>query len=70
MPDGPPSRPPPPWLSSAALVAARAARRPPGATPRLGDADGRAVHEAILAHHPSLPMTLIAEAVAYVLGVE
>jgi len=28
------------------------------------------VREAILAHHPALPMTLIAEAVAYVLGSE
>ncbi len=70
MPDGPPSRPPPPWLSSATLAAARPARRPPGAIPSLGAADGRAVREAILAHHPALPMTLIAEAVAYVLGSE
>ena len=70
MPDGLPSRPPPPWLSSAALAAARAARRLPGAIPCLGDANGRAVREAILAHHPALPMTLIAEAVAYVLSAE
>ena len=70
MPDGAPPRPPLPWLSSAALAAARAARRPPGAIPRLGDADSRAVRDAILAHHPALPMTLIAEAVAYVLGPE
>ena len=48
----------------------RAARRPPGAIPRLGDTDGRAVREAILGHHPALPMTLIVEAVAYVLGPE
>lgn len=70
MPDGAPPRPPPPWLSAAALAAGRAARRPPDAIPRLGDADSRAVRDAILAHHPALPMTLIAEAVAYVLGAE
>lgn len=70
MPDGAPPRPPPPWLSAAALAAGRAARRPAGAIPRLGDADSRAVRDAILAHHPALPMTLIAEAVAYVLGAE
>lgn len=70
MPDGTPPRPPPPWLSAAALAAARAARRPPGAIPRLGDADSRAVREAILAHHPALPLTMIAEAVAHVLGSE
>jgi hypothetical protein len=67
MPDGAPPRTLPPWLSAAALAAARAARRPPSAIPRLGDADSRAVRATILAHHPSLPMTLIAEAVAYVL---
>jgi len=70
MPDGAPPRLPPPWLSAAALTAGRAARRPPNAIPRLGDADSRAVRDAILAHHPALPMTLIAEAVAYVLGSE
>ena len=70
MPDGAPPRPPPPWLSAAALAAARAARRRPGALPQRGDADGRAVREAILAHHPALPFTLIAEAVAYILGSE
>jgi hypothetical protein len=70
MPDGPPLRPPPSWLSGAALAAARAARRPPGAIPRLGDADSRAVREAVLAHHPALPLTMIAEAVAYVLSAE
>lgn len=70
MPDGPSPRPAPPWLSQDALAAAKAARRPPGAIPRLGDADSKAVREAILAHHPALPMTLIAEAVAYVLGLE
>jgi hypothetical protein len=71
MPDGPPPRPPaPPWLSKAALAAAKAAGRPPGAVPRLGDADSRAVREAILAHRPALPLSVIAEAVAYVLGEE
>lgn len=70
MPDGAPPRSPPPWLSAAALAAGRAARRPRGAIPRLGDADSRAVREAIMVHHPALPMTLIAEAVAYVLGPE
>lgn len=70
MPDGAPPRPPPPWLSAAALAAGRAARRPPDAIPRLGDTDRGAVRDAILAHHPALPMTLIAEAVAYVLGAE
>lgn len=68
MPDGAPQRPPPPWLSSAALVAALEARRARRAIPRLGDADSRAVHDAILAHHTALPMTFIAEAAAYVLG--
>ena len=70
MADGPLPRPAPPWLSQDALAAAKAARRPPGAIPRLGDADSRAVREALLAHHPALPMTLIAEAVAYVIGSE
>ncbi len=28
------------------------------------------LHEAIVVHHPALPMTFIAEAVAYVLGAE
>lgn len=70
MPDGPPPRPAPPWLSKAALAAAKAARRPPGAIPRLGDGDSRAVRKAVLAHHPALPLTMIAEAVAHMLGEE
>jgi uncharacterized protein (DUF433 family) len=37
---------------------------------RPGEADSRAVREVILAHHPALPLTMIAEAVAYVLGIE
>jgi hypothetical protein len=71
MPDGAPPRPAPAWLSPTALATAQAALRPPGAfPPRLGDADSRAVREAILAHHPALPFTMIAEAVTYVLGSE
>jgi len=68
MPDGDQTRPPPPWLSAATLTAARAARRPPDAFTRTDPR--RAVHDAILAHHPALPFTLIGEAVAYVLGAE
>ncbi|SDD05862.1 hypothetical protein [Belnapia rosea] len=70
MSDGAPPCPQPPWLSDAALTAVRAARCRPGAFPRPGDAGGRAVREAVLAHHPALPFTLIAEAVAYILGSE
>jgi hypothetical protein len=68
MPDGDQTRPPPPWLSAATLAAARAARRPPDPFTRTDPR--RAVHDAILAHHPALPFTLIGEAVAYVLGAE
>jgi hypothetical protein len=68
MPDSPPPRPPPPWLSAATLAAARAARRPPDAFTRSDPS--KAVHDAILAHYPALPFTLIGEAVAYVLGTE
>ena len=68
MPDGDQTRPPPPWLSAATLAAARAARRPPDAFTRSDPR--RAVQDAILAHHPALPFTLIGEAVAYVLGAE
>lgn len=66
MPDGDQTRPRLPWLSAATLAAARAARRPPDAFTRSNTS--KAVHDAILAHHPALPFTLIAEAVAYVLG--
>ena len=66
MPDGEPPRLPPPWLSVSTLAAARAARRPPDPFTRV-DAS-RAVHDAILAHHPALPFTLIGEAAAFVLG--
>lgn len=68
MPDSTPPRPPPPWLDAATLAAARAARRPPNVFTRSDPS--RSVHDAILAHHPSLPFTLIGEAVAYVLGTE
>ena len=68
MPDGDHTRPPPPWLSAVTLAAARAARRPPDAFIRTDPR--RAVNDAILAHHPALPFTLIGEAVAYVLGAE
>jgi hypothetical protein len=52
------------------LAAAMAARRRTGAAIRPGDADSRAVRAVILAHYPALPLTMIAEAVAYVLGSE
>jgi hypothetical protein len=52
------------------LVAARAARPLPGALARTGDGGSEAVREVILAHHPALPLTMIAEAVAYILGAE
>ncbi|WP_137128037.1 hypothetical protein [Roseomonas sp. HF4] len=68
MPDGDQTRPSPPWLSAATLAAARAARRPPDPFTRSNTK--QAVHDAILAHHPALPFTLIGEAVAYVLGAE
>jgi hypothetical protein len=70
MPDSESPRPAPPRLSTAALSAARATRRPPGTVPSLGDADGRGVREVILAHHPALPLTMIAEAVAYVISLD
>jgi hypothetical protein len=70
MPDGAPTHPPPPWLSSATLAAARAAGRPPEAFAGRGGVDSRALREAVLAHHPALPLTMIAEAVAYLLGEE
>ena len=68
MPDSLPPHPPPSWLSPATLVAARAARRPADAFTR--SEPRRAVQDAILAHHPALPFTLISEAVDYVLAVE
>ena len=68
MPDGKPPRPPLLWLSVATLAAARAARRPPDPFTRLDTS--KAVQDAILAHHPALPFTLIGEAVAFVLGME
>jgi hypothetical protein len=68
MPDSPPPRPPPPWLGTPTLAAARAARRRPNAFTR--SVPSKAVHDAILAHHPALPFTLIGDAVAYILGAE
>lgn len=68
MPDGDQTRPPPPWLSAATLAAAHAARRPPDVFTRSNTS--KAVHDAILAHHPALPFTLIGEAVAYILAAE
>ncbi len=59
-----------PWLSPATLAAARAARRPPGAPAWTGESDSKAVRDVVLAHHPALPLTMIAEAVAYVLSSE
>ncbi|MCX8006190.1 MAG: hypothetical protein N2688_14770 [Burkholderiaceae bacterium] len=70
MPEGPPPRPPPAWLSPAALAAAREARHVPGAFPRPGEASSKAVRETILAHHSALPLTMIAEAVRFVVGSE
>ena len=66
MPDSLPPHPPPPWLSTATLVAARAARRPADAFTR--SKPSKAVQDAILAHHPALPFTLISEAVDCVLA--
>jgi len=70
MPDGQQPRPALPWLSPATLEAARAVRRPGGLHPRTGETDTRAVREIILAHHPALPLTMISEAVAYILALE
>lgn len=42
----------------------------PGTFPRPGEANSKAVRETILAHHPALPLTMIAEAVQFVLGSE
>ena len=66
MPDSLPPRSPLPWLDAATLAAARAARRPADAFTRSDPS--KAVHDAILAHHPALPFTLIGEAVDYVLA--
>ena len=67
MPHGDPPHPPIPWLSQAALMAAR---RPAGPHTRVGECDTRAVHDVLLAHHPALPLTMISEAVAYILATE
>ena len=68
MPDGEPPLLPPPWLSPSTLAAARAARRPLNPFTKVNT--NKAVHDAILAHHPALPFTLIGEASAFVLGME
>lgn len=70
MPDGEQPRPEHPWLSGATLAAAPAARRSPETLAWMGESDSRAVRDVIVAHHPALPLTMIAEAVAYVLGSE
>ncbi len=70
MPHGDPPHPPIPWLSQAALMAARVARRPAGPHTRVGESENRAVRDVLLAHHPALPLTMISEAVAYILASE
>jgi hypothetical protein len=70
MPASPEPPPAPSWLSPATLAAARDAGRTSSVTGGHGGRNGRAVHDTIAAHHPALPMTFIAEAVAYVLGLE
>ena len=70
MPHGDHPHPVLPWVSRAALAAARAARRPVGASTRAGEGDSRAVSDVLLAHHPALPLTMISEAVAYILATE
>lgn len=70
MPHGDHPHPVLPWISRHALVAARAARRPAGPDSRAGESDTRVVREVLLAHHPALPLTMIAEAVAYILATE
>jgi len=70
MPSDQQPRPSPPWLSTTTLEAAQAVRRPGGVHPRSGETDTRAVREVILAHYPALPLTMISEAVAYILALE
>jgi len=67
MPDGDAPSRAHPWLTQATLAAALAARRMVCAQPGAGGS--RAVREVILAHHPALPLTMISEAVAYVLAI-
>jgi len=69
MPDGDQPHPSISWLSRATLAAARAARSP-AALAGTGQSESRAVRDIVVAHHPALPATMIAEAVAYVLGSE
>ena len=70
MPHGDQPHPVLPWISRAALMAARAARRPAAAPAWTGESDNRAVRDVLLAHHPALPLTMISEAVAYILASE
>lgn len=70
MPHGDHPHPVLPWISRPALAAARAARRPAEVQSRAGESDARAVRDVLLAHHPALPLTMIAEAVAYILATE
>ena len=68
MPDGEPPRLPPLWLSVSTLAVFCYDR---GTTDIFTRVDtSKAVHDAILAHHPALPFTLIGEAAAFVLGME
>ena len=67
MPDGDQLPPAPTWLSPVTLAAARAARSQSRMASQ-GNAESQVVREVIMAHHPALPLTMIAEAVAYVLG--
>jgi len=69
MPDGDQLPPTPTWLSPATLAAARAACGKSRMASQ-GNAESQAVREVIMAHHPALPLTMIAEAMAYVLREE
>jgi len=52
------------------IAAARDAGRSADEVGLAAGRSKRAVHDAILAHHPALSFTLIGDAVAYVLGSE
>ncbi len=68
MPDGDAPSRTHPWFAKATLAAALAVRRTALAQPSAGGS--RAVREVILAHHPALPLTMISEAMAFVIGSE
>lgn len=70
MPHGDHPHPVLPWISRPALAAARAVRGPTGASGWAGEGDSKAVGDVLLAHHPALPLTMISEAVAYILASE